>query len=65
MKIKGIIINDVEAKKYFAFVNQFPGVCAQGDSMKEVKVNIMRNFRYFIERMRNEDMEYTEEQIKS
>jgi len=49
MKMTSIIINDKKANKYVAFMKQFPGVCAQGDSIKEVKGKIKKHFDYFIE----------------
>lgn len=51
MNIEGVIITDEKAKKVFAFVRQFPAVCAQADTEEEVKIKIETNFRHFVEWM--------------
>jgi len=58
MKIKGIIINDEKEGKYFAFVDQFPGVCAQADTFDEVKVKVNKNFSAFLDRMGKGHVEF-------
>lgn len=63
MKIEAVMINDKKAKKHFAFVKQFPAVCAQGDSIGEVQSKIKTNYISFIERMMNEKVEFTQSEL--
>jgi predicted RNase H-like HicB family nuclease len=58
MKIEGVVINDAKAKKYFAFIRQFPGVCAQGDTIEETEAKVNKYFRSFIDRMENEEIKF-------
>ena len=63
MDIQGIIINDRHKSKYFAFVKQFPGICAQADTADEAinKMNVY--FKSFIEDMRNKNIQMDDEEI--
>lgn len=65
MKIEGVMIRDTKANKFFAFVRQFPGVCAQGDSPQEVDSKIEKNFKAFIKKMQSEKIEFTESEINN
>lgn len=58
MKINSIMVHDVKAKKYFAFVKQFPGVCAQGNSKAETVKKINKNWFAFIKKMSEEKIEF-------
>lgn len=62
MKINGVIIQDTKSEKVFGFVQQFPGVCAQGDTIVEVQQKIDKYFESFIERMGKQQVEYSEPQ---
>lgn len=65
MKIKGVIIKDAESGKLTAFIRQFPGICAQGDSVQEVDTKLNAYFKAFIERIKNEEVDIDESQIAS
>lgn len=62
MNIEGVIIKDVNANKYFAFIRQFPGVCAQADTKKEVSFKIEKSFKAFIEKMKKDEILFNEEE---
>lgn len=60
MKIDAVIINDTKAKKYFAFIRQFPGVCAQADSIAEIKIKMEKHFHAFVNRINKEEIQFNE-----
>lgn len=49
--IHGTIIHDTKAQKYFGFIKEFPGVCAQGNTKEETINKINRNWSKFIDKM--------------
>lgn len=59
MNISGVIIKDKNDEFYFGFVKQFPAVCAQGDTVKEVNEKINIYWKSFIDRM-SEKVEHIE-----
>ena len=63
MKIEGVIINDKSGNKYFAFVKQFPGVCAQANSIADVQIKLDAHFASFIDRMTKERVEFSNDEI--
>jgi hypothetical protein len=63
MKIEGVIINDVKAQKYFAFIKQFPGICAQSDTVEGVQKKIDTYFSSFMDRMTKEKVDFSDETI--
>lgn len=60
MIVNAIIINDEKAKKHFAFIRQYPGVCAQGDTISEVKAKIEKHFNAFKERINSEKIQFSQ-----
>ena len=54
MKIDSVIIKDVATGKFFAFIRQFPCICAQANSIQEVDVKINSYFKSFIDKIKNE-----------
>lgn len=52
MKISGVIIRDEQKGKYFAFVEQFPGICAQGNTAKEATTKMNAYFQRFIDEVK-------------
>ena len=64
MKIFGVVVKDTESGKFFGFIKQFPGICAQGDTFEQVHVKVNAYFRKFIENM-DKDVEMDESQIES
>lgn len=60
MKIEAVVINDEKAKKYFAFIRQFPGVCAQADSIAEIKIKMEKHFQAFKQRISNQEIQFNE-----
>lgn len=65
MKIDGIIIKDEVTNTYFTFIRQFPGICAQGGTVKEAEDKINIYFQKFIERMKDENVKMDDSQIVS
>ena len=55
--MKAIIIRNTKTKKYFAFINRFPGICAEADSVEKVKSKIKKHIKIFRE-MYNEQIEF-------
>ena len=60
MKIEGVMIRDKEKGFFFAFVRQFPGVCAQGRTFEEADRKVNTYYQAFIERIKNEKIEMEE-----
>ncbi len=52
----GIMIKDKKTGKYFGFVRQFPGICAQGDTPQEMHVKVHKFFKSFIDGMKDRDI---------
>lgn len=51
MEAQGVMIREMETQKHFGFVREFPCVCAQGNSEKEVINKINKNWTIFINKM--------------
>ena len=60
-----IMIKDKKSGKFFAFVSQFPGICAQGDSFEEASSKVNTYYKTFIEKMRGKDIVTNEDQVLS
>lgn len=41
-KVNGIIVKDNKVNKYFGFINEYPEICSQADSIEEVNENIQK-----------------------
>lgn len=63
MKIHGVMIKDEATGKFFAFVRQFPAVCAQGNSVEEAHAKVNAYWKAFTERMKNQDVQMDDTQI--
>jgi predicted RNase H-like HicB family nuclease len=61
MKIEGIIIKDADKGKWFSFIRQFPGICAQGDTIEEAKTKMNTYFQAYLERMSRSEIDVEEE----
>jgi len=61
MNIHGIIIKDEENDKFFAYVKQFPAICAQAESIEAVTEKISTYFKAYMERVANQEIEMTED----
>ena len=48
MKISGVIVKDEETDMFFAYVKQFPGICAQDESIDKVKGKIDAYYNSFM-----------------
>lgn len=57
MKIHGVVIEDKEAGVFFGFVHQFPGICAQGNTIQEVKEKVNKYFQAFKDRINEVEMD--------
>jgi predicted RNase H-like HicB family nuclease len=65
MKINGIIIKDAKENVFFAYVKQFPGICAQAGSIEEAQKKINEYFKAFIEKMSHENVEMDTNNIET
>lgn len=65
MQIKGIMIKDVRHEKFFGYIDKFPGICAQGDSMKEVASKIERYAQVYFEKVKVSPIEFEEQEFTS
>ncbi|MBS1505500.1 MAG: type II toxin-antitoxin system HicB family antitoxin [Bacteroidetes bacterium] len=65
MKIDGVIIKDATTGKFFGFVRQFPGVCAQANTVNEVSEKINAYFQIFVNKLKNEEISMDENQVTS
>ena len=60
MKIDIVQIKDTSSNKYFVFMKQFTGVCAQGDSKEEANSKVKSYFKAYIEKVQKNEVEYSE-----
>lgn len=51
MKIQGVIIKDSEKGNYFSFIQEFPGVCAQGATIEEAKSKMNTYFQAYLHKV--------------
>lgn len=58
MKLNGVIIQDKLSGKYFGFVQQYPGICAQADNIATVQSKLDRYMKAFV---RYINIEFTQE----
>jgi predicted RNase H-like HicB family nuclease len=63
MEISAVMINDAKSNKYFGFIRQFPGICAQGETQQEVNEKINKFFKAYVERMQQAEIKFTENDI--
>lgn len=63
MKINGVVIRDTKKDKFFAFVEQFPGICAQGNTAKEATDKMNAYFQMFIERVKGKEVKTGDIQV--
>jgi len=63
MEIQGVMINDAKSNMYFAFISQFPGICAQGKTKEEVDEKIHKYFQSYVDRMQNASIKFTENDV--
>jgi predicted RNase H-like HicB family nuclease len=63
MKIDGVIIKDKETGQFFGFVRQFPGICAQADTVEETDRKVNVYYKAFIDRIKNEQVDMRDEEI--
>lgn len=65
MKIDGVIIEDSKTGQFFTFIRQFPGICAQGDSVESATIKVNQYFQKYIEKMSNQEVDMDDSQIIS
>ncbi len=65
MKIKGTIIKNENSGIFTAFINQYPGIMAQGNSIEKVKQKLDKNFDNFIDFMKKKEIDYSETHFAS
>ena len=65
MKITSVVILDEGKGIFFAYVKQFPGICAQAKSIEEVRKKLNQYFKSFAERMSKQDVELDENSIET
>lgn len=63
MNISGIMINDEKKGVFFAYIKQFPGICAQAETAEEANRKVNHYFKKYIEKMSQTDVEMVEEPI--
>lgn len=56
MKINGVVIEDEAAGKFFVFIEQFPGICAQADSFEEADTKVNTYYQAFIDRIKTQQV---------
>lgn len=65
MKIDGVMIEDKDKGTFFAFIRQFPGICAQGKTVEEAHEKVNAYFKKFIEKMKDQEVDLADTQIVS
>ncbi|GAA0733861.1 hypothetical protein GCM10009430_48400 [Aquimarina litoralis] len=60
MKITGTIIKNEKSGNFIAFINEYPGVLAQGKSEEETKGKLEKAFDNFIDFSKKRDIQYSE-----
>ncbi len=49
-----IMIRNSKTGKFFGFITQFPGICAEGESKAEVRERIERYWREFVAKIESD-----------
>ena len=65
MKFKGVTTFDEKSKKFFVFIQKFPGICAQGNSFEEAHDKVNKYFKAYVERMRSAEVTMDEREVQS
>lgn len=65
MKIDGVMIEDKINGVFFAFIRQFPGICAQGNSPEEAHQKVNKYFKTYIDRIKDQQVDIDDTKIIS
>lgn len=60
MRLTANILKNESTGYFTAFISEFPGILAQGQSIDEVKTKLDKAFENFLEMTEKQDILYTE-----
>lgn len=63
MTVDAIVVHDIKNEVFMSFVKQFPGVCAQGKTIDEVKEKLNRNWKSFVQMMSEKEIQMDESDV--